>query len=240
MVGNDVRIWRNTKRVFKAAGVAVQLFATAIGIDGRADGIMSNDEVRGLLQHRSPLVRANAVEALVAPARHDKRLLDVLIAAATVPANKVRLMGTIPVAHVAVGCLLRVGSAESLEAAKALLSAWPEPDRTDLVPELGRPEDRLSRGFEPKDQRTGARLKPSALSGSAPPTIRRSDPFGLKKPLANGANVVPELAGIRQCAVDAAGQVADAICVPETEHCGQLTPTHRTSVGGTAMRRRLH
>jgi hypothetical protein len=102
-------------------------------VDRVNSGMMPTDEVRGLLHHQSPLVRANALEALVAPAQHDRGLLDELIAAASDPANRVRLMGTISVAHVAVACLLRVGTAEALEAVKTLWSAWPEPDRTDLT-----------------------------------------------------------------------------------------------------------
>ena len=78
-------------------------------------------------------------------------------------------------------------------------------------------------GFELKDKRTGASVKPLTLSGSAPLTFRGSDPFGLEKLLANGVNVLPELAGIRQRAVDAASQVAYAVSVPETEHGRQLT-----------------
>src|ERR1017187_8475688 len=78
-------------------------------------------------------------------------------------------------------------------------------------------------GFELKDKRTGARVKPLTLSGSATLTIRGSDPFGFEKLLANGGNVLPELAGISQRAVDAASQVADAVSVPETEHGRQLT-----------------
>ena len=100
-------------------------------------GTMLADEVRGLLHHKSPLVRANAIEALAGLARDDDRLVDELIAAASDPQNNVRLMGTISVAHVAVGCLLRVATAKALEAAKALLSEWPEPDRTDLIWYLG-------------------------------------------------------------------------------------------------------
>jgi hypothetical protein len=79
-------------------------------------------------------------------------------------------------------------------------------------------------GFELKDKRTGARVKPLTLSGPAPLTIRGSDPFGFEKLLANGGHVWPELAGIRQRAVDAASPVADAVRVPETEHGRQLTP----------------
>jgi len=40
-------------------------------------------------------------------------------------------------------------------------------------------------GLELKDKRTGARVKPLILSGSAPQTIGGSDPFGLEKLLAN-------------------------------------------------------
>jgi hypothetical protein len=55
-------------------------------------------------------------------------------------------------------------------------------------------------GFELKDKRAGARVKP--LSGSAPLTIRGSDPFGFEKLPANGGKVLPEFAGIRQRAVE--------------------------------------
>jgi hypothetical protein len=94
---------------------------------------MPSNEVLGLLHHQSPLVRVNAFKALVAPARHNRKVLNELISASSDPVNRVPLMGTISVAHVAVGCLLRVGTAESLEAAKALMSAWPKSDRTDLT-----------------------------------------------------------------------------------------------------------
>jgi hypothetical protein len=102
-------------------------------VDRVKSGMMRTEEVRDLLHHASPLVRANALEALVAPAKRDQGLVDVLTAAASAPANKVRLMGSISVAHVAVGCLFRVGTAEAREAAQALWSTWPEPDRTDLT-----------------------------------------------------------------------------------------------------------
>jgi len=48
-----------------------------------------------------------------------------------------------------------------------------------------------------KENRTGAGVEPLTMSGSAPLTIRGSDPFGLEKLLANGSNVLPELAGTR-------------------------------------------
>ena len=102
-------------------------------VDRVRNGSMRTDEVRNLLHHPSPLVRANALEALVVPAQHDQRLVEEIAAAASDSANRVRLMGTISVAHVAVSCLFRVGTVEALEVAKALWSAWPEPDRTDLT-----------------------------------------------------------------------------------------------------------
>jgi hypothetical protein len=111
--------------------------ASVKGLQGLVDrvksGAMPTAEVRALLHHQSPLVRANAIEALIRPARHDKGLLEELIAAASDPVNKVPLMGTISVAHVAVGYLLRVGTAEAVEAATVLLKQWPQPDRTDLT-----------------------------------------------------------------------------------------------------------
>jgi hypothetical protein len=94
---------------------------------------MPPSEVRSLLHHPSPLVRVNAIEALVGTARREEGLVEELIAAATNSMNNVPLMGTTSVAHVAVGCLLRVGTAKAVEAAQALLRAWPEPDRTDLT-----------------------------------------------------------------------------------------------------------
>ncbi len=102
-------------------------------VDGLRSGSISTEQVRDLLHHPSPLVRANALEALVVPAKHDRRLMEEIAAAASDPANRVWLMGTISVAHVAVGCLVRVGTIDALEAAKALWSAWPEPNRTDLT-----------------------------------------------------------------------------------------------------------
>jgi hypothetical protein len=56
-------------------------------VDRVKSGTMPTDEVRGLLRHQSPLVRANALEGLVGPGRHDERLLDELIAAASASGN---------------------------------------------------------------------------------------------------------------------------------------------------------
>lgn len=85
------------------------------------------------LSARPPLVRVNALNALVGHARRDAMLLDEFRMAATSTRNQLRLMGTISVAHVAVGCLLRAGDNEAAGIARGLIEAWPEPDRTDLL-----------------------------------------------------------------------------------------------------------
>ena len=102
-------------------------------VDRVRSGALPTGDVRDLLHHQSPLVRANALEALVAPARYDEAVLDQLIAAASDPVNKAPLMGTTSVAHVAVRCILSVGTDMALEAARALVNAWLEPNRGDLI-----------------------------------------------------------------------------------------------------------
>jgi hypothetical protein len=106
-------------------------------IEGIVKRLKSGDlplaEVLSLLHFRSPIVRANALDALAAQAKSNDNVVGEVVAAATDPANKVPLMGTISVAHVAVACLLRAGSPKADQAAKALLETWPEPDRTDLI-----------------------------------------------------------------------------------------------------------
>lgn len=90
------------------------------------------EDIRRLLHDTSIVVRANALEALVDHARHGQGLLDEIRKAAISPENQSRLMGTISVAHVAVACLMRVGSDRAVEAARDLIASWPESDRTDL------------------------------------------------------------------------------------------------------------
>jgi hypothetical protein len=96
-------------------------------------GEMPSGELRRCLRHRSPLVRANALEASVASSRLDESLLQDLINSVAAPTNKVVLMGTISVAHIAVGCLFQIGTSAAVEAARGFLISWPEPDRSDLI-----------------------------------------------------------------------------------------------------------
>ena len=90
-------------------------------------------EIVSLLQYRSPIVRANAWEAIAAQGSGNDSILNDVMAEATDPANKGPLMGTISVAHVAVACLLRIGTPPVTQAVQTLLETWPEPDRTDLT-----------------------------------------------------------------------------------------------------------
>jgi HEAT repeat protein len=94
---------------------------------------VSRSELRELLNHRAALVRVNAVEAIGRLARHDETLVDDLRAAAVDPKSAVRLMGTIAIAHVAVACLLRIGTPKAVAIVRDLLAQWPEPDRSDLL-----------------------------------------------------------------------------------------------------------
>jgi len=93
----------------------------------------SIEELTDCIRRGGLLVRTNALEALVIHAQKKEDLIDELVAAASDPINQTRLMGTVSVAHVAIACLLRVGTSKSFEKARALIQSWPEPDRTDLI-----------------------------------------------------------------------------------------------------------
>jgi len=94
-------------------------------------------EIHELLDHKSILVRASALEAMARHARRDNvvadQFTDDLVVAACDPENRVSIMGTIGVTHVAVACLLRVGTPKAVTAAQHLIEEWPEPDRSDLM-----------------------------------------------------------------------------------------------------------
>jgi len=94
-------------------------------------------ELHELLDHKSVLVRTNALEAMARHAQQDHAIADQftddLVVAARDPKNWSIVMGTIAVAHVAVACLLRVGTPKAVTAARQLIGEWPEPDRSDLL-----------------------------------------------------------------------------------------------------------
>ena len=95
--------------------------------------LLTFDETCGLVLHPSPVVRANALMHLITHADHTDSVESNLKLAVMNPDNRYILMGTISVAHVAVACLLRMGTQSGTATANELLQAWPEPDRSDLI-----------------------------------------------------------------------------------------------------------
>ena len=91
------------------------------------------DDIRTNLRDPAAVVRANALNALVSYAKADAGLIEDVVAVAKNPINGIGLIGTLTVAHVAVGCLYQIGSLTALDAATELLARWPEPDRSDLL-----------------------------------------------------------------------------------------------------------
>ena len=91
------------------------------------------DAIRTHLRDPGAVVRGNALYALIPHAKADAGLTEDIVEAAKNPINEVHLMGTISVAHVAVGCLYQIGTQTALNAATELLVTWPEPDRSDLL-----------------------------------------------------------------------------------------------------------
>jgi peptidyl-tRNA hydrolase len=93
-------------------------------------------EVWEQVDHKSILVRANALQAIARRVNEvsEEDVIDQLVRSATAHENRTSmLMGTISVAHVAVACLLRIGSEEAVTFAQHLIDEWPEPDRRDLI-----------------------------------------------------------------------------------------------------------
>ena len=84
------------------------------------------------LSHPAGLVRVNAIEAAVKLAKDHDDLIDVLAQEATRQENEVRLLGTTTIGHVAVRCLMQIGSERAKEVARHLVNEWPAEDRADL------------------------------------------------------------------------------------------------------------
>lgn len=112
-------------------------------IDRIRAGRVTTEELRCLTQHPAALVRVNAIEMLAQKGNGDEQLLDDLRIAAVAAVNQVCLMGTVRVGHVAIGSLLRIGSARALTIANDLIESRTEPERTDLLSYLH------SEGFAP-------------------------------------------------------------------------------------------
>ena len=95
--------------------------------------LLTFEETCRLVVHHSSVVRANAAAHLIVFADDKDAAEGILKLMSINPDNRVHLMGTISVAHVAVACLLRMGTRSGTATANELVQAWPEPDRSDLI-----------------------------------------------------------------------------------------------------------
>ena len=94
---------------------------------------MSLDQIRPYLHDAAAIVRVNAIEAMAAQSQSNEEVLLELLEVIVEPANSIRLMGTISVAHVGIASILRCSCEAAKQAVKRLVSDWPEPDRDDLL-----------------------------------------------------------------------------------------------------------
>lgn len=95
---------------------------------------VSDQELINYIRHRSILIRANALLALAERARIRKELAEVISESARDPTNVAAvLMGTVTVAHVAIGCLLRLGTPTSITEAEHIIYSYVGAAREDLI-----------------------------------------------------------------------------------------------------------
>jgi hypothetical protein len=94
---------------------------------------MSTQNLIRLLESPSTLYQANAIEELAKRLAEDLTLTEKLFQVIIEPKNqKNRVVGTVSVAHIAIGNLLEYGDIQTEKRIQVLLQDWPEPDRTDL------------------------------------------------------------------------------------------------------------
>lgn len=85
------------------------------------------------LSHDAALVRVNAIETLARRvSTNSKHVITALAHSAMDPKNKVRLLGNTTVAHVAIANLLRIGTAEAIEAGNNAIEQMPAGELDDL------------------------------------------------------------------------------------------------------------
>jgi hypothetical protein len=102
-------------------------------IDKLRSGRLGPDKIRQYLSHASPLVRANAIEASALLANQDIALINDLRIAACSDANGISLMGNVTLKHIAIGCLLRIGSIEAKEAVECAIRSLSVAERENLL-----------------------------------------------------------------------------------------------------------
>lgn len=80
------------------------------------------------------LERSRSLNALARRSSQDPTLVNYVMEAIVDPKNTgAKFMGTITLSHMAFACLWVFGTPTAKEALKRILSAWPEPDRSDLI-----------------------------------------------------------------------------------------------------------
>ncbi len=104
----------------------------ALTISHLNDDLVPTDEVRTLVSRGSLLVRVAALKALSRRARDNEELIGDIARAAVDPINDTKLIGA-RVSHVAVACLLEVGTESALAEAERIIAGWPESDRENLL-----------------------------------------------------------------------------------------------------------
>ncbi len=95
---------------------------------------LPDDRLRELLRSGTKSERARAMGALARRAASNPSLRAEVLAALTDPDHRaMRIMGTISIAHIGVACLYRASDDDVRRQVQQLITAWPEPDRTDLL-----------------------------------------------------------------------------------------------------------
>ncbi len=102
-------------------------------IDSITKGSLPAWQLRSYLENGGALVRINALLALMPFAKADPAFIKDFQRALEDPKNAFRLMGTVTIAHLVVGCLFQVRTPEAVQIAQRYLEELPEPDRSDLL-----------------------------------------------------------------------------------------------------------
>jgi len=95
---------------------------------------LTTQQLLDSLDQSSIINRGRSIAALARRAVQNDGLVDVVVAAISVPQNKeARIIGTISVSQVGYACLWWFGSAQTRSKLQILLQDWQEPDRSDLL-----------------------------------------------------------------------------------------------------------
>lgn len=87
-------------------------------------------EIVAVLKHEIPILRANALLAILPRAEGQDALVGELTEFAEDPQNSTRIMG-MRLANLAIACLLAIGTPKSEGAAVAITKCWTQGDRYD-------------------------------------------------------------------------------------------------------------